>query len=121
MLRAGMTFLSLISFLAMSCDLVDPCGNSEVLRLPSPGGRAVAWIFVRDCGATTGYSVHVSVLPTSSTAPRDGGNAFIIGQRSGVSAEWGSPQDLTISYKPAGEIFKKESRVGEVSVTYRER
>jgi hypothetical protein len=86
----------------------------------SPDEHLVAWVFVRGCGATTTDSVQVSVLPASAGAPSDAGNTFIMEQGSNVVAEWPAARQLSISYEPLGEIFKKEVRVGEVSVSYRE-
>ncbi|MGG1679256.1 hypothetical protein ACIFOT_26545 [Neobacillus sp. NRS-1170] len=32
------------------------CGNQILKSVPSPGGDKVAYVFLRDCGATTNYS-----------------------------------------------------------------
>ena len=107
--------------LGIGCGLGDPCDNSQPIRVPSPDESAAAWVFVRDCGATTAKSVQVSVLPASDGAPREAGNTFIIGAESTVVAEWTAAGQLVISYEPLAEIFKREVRVGEVEVAYRER
>jgi hypothetical protein len=106
--------------LAAGCDLTEPCENAPIIDIPSPDKRLAAWVFVRDCGATTAKAVHVSVRPASAGLPRDPGNTLIIEQEATVVAEWVSPTQLLISYEPLGEIFKKESHVGEVAVSYLE-
>lgn len=120
MVRRNAIALLAVAILGAGCDL-DPCENSNLRRIPSPDQHWVAWIFVRGCGATTGNSVQVSVLRASATAPSDGGNVFIIEQDSGVATEWAAPRELAISYEPRGEVFKQETQIGEVSVSYRER
>ena len=119
MLRVrSLTFLA-IGVLGLGCNLTGPCENAQAIDISSPDGGLAAWVFVRDCGATTAKSVHVSILPTSDDPPRDAGNTFIIEQESTVIAEWPAPGQLLISYEPLGEVFKKESSVAGVVVSYR--
>jgi hypothetical protein len=105
--------------LGAGCDLTGPCENTPIIDIPSPDKRLAVWVFVRDCGATTAKGVHVSIRPASAGPPRDAGNTFIIEQETTVVAEWPAPGQLVISYEPLGEVFKKESHVGEVAVSYR--
>lgn len=107
--------------LGIGCGVIDPCENSQQSRVPSPDEEVAAWVFIRDCGATTAKSVQVSVVPASDGAPSEAGNTFIIGGESTVVAEWQAAGQLVISYEPLAEIFKREVRVGEVEVSYRER
>jgi hypothetical protein len=43
--------------------LEDLCGNDPISETPSPNGQMKVVVFQRDCGATTGFSTQVSVLP----------------------------------------------------------
>jgi hypothetical protein len=119
-LRANTLVFLAIALLGPGCNLTGPCENSQAIRVPSPDERLAAWVFVRSCGATTADSVQVSVLPASAAPPREAGNAFIIEHQSTVIAKWPAPRQLLISYEPLGEAFKKESQIGDVTVSYRE-
>jgi hypothetical protein len=119
-LRSNTLVFLALTVLGAGCELTGPCENSEGARIPSPDGRLAAWVFVRSCGATTADSVHVSVLPASATGTREVGNTFIIEDKSTVIAEWPAPRQLLVSYESLGRVFKKESQVGEVTVSYRE-
>lgn len=52
------------------------CGNDVIDDVASPSGRNHAVVFHRDCGATTGLSVQVSVLPAGKQLPNETGDAF---------------------------------------------
>lgn len=54
----------------------DLCGNRIVATIPSPDGNLKAVLFERDCGATTGFTEHVSVLRSGNTLPNDFGNIY---------------------------------------------
>jgi hypothetical protein len=43
----------------------------------APNGTLKAVTFRRDCGATTKYSVQVSILPAKKPLPNEGGNVFV--------------------------------------------
>src|SRR5438093_5481906 len=55
-----------------------PCQNDVVSTVWSPVGSTKAVAFIRNCGATTGFSTHVSVLPGSSDLPNQAGNVLVI-------------------------------------------
>jgi hypothetical protein len=71
-----------------------PCGNTIVGRQLSPDKNWKAVVFSRDCGATPGFSTHVSVLQVSRKLPDEGGNLFIADTDHGraASAAWGGPR-----------------------------
>jgi hypothetical protein len=57
------------------------CGNEELQSLVGPDGRHRAVAFQRDCGATTGFSRQLSVLPAAAALPNEGGNVLAFGER----------------------------------------
>ncbi len=66
---------------AVSC--LNPCGNEQVETIPSPTHKWSAVVFIRDCGATTGFSTQISILRTGDVLPNEGGNVLVLGDRSG--------------------------------------
>jgi hypothetical protein len=107
-----------------------PCGNDFVSEHKSPNGREKAVVFVRSCGATTGFVTEVSVLPSNAGVPWGWGNAVAIGDDPNhpaprnnnwtieVHIEWESDRLLKIAF-PKEAIAKKYSeRVGTVVIEY---
>lgn len=106
----------------------EPCGNTDLVDVPSPDGARHAVVFTRDCGATTGFSTQVSVLRTGQR-PRGGGNALILdddhghapappGQGPAVAVRWLAPTELELRYDGRARVFTAVSHVGGVAVTY---
>jgi hypothetical protein len=60
------------------------CGESNESEIASPSKAYVAMVFVRNCGATTGYVTHVN-LRTATDIFRSGDSGVIHGGRSGCS------------------------------------
>ena len=52
------------------------CGNTPIVEEPAPGGKFRAVVFERDCGATTGFSTNISIIPARSPLPNEQGNVF---------------------------------------------
>ncbi len=106
----------------------DDCVNLTVIRSQSPDGSHDATLFQRNCGATTGYSTHISVLDHGAS-PSRGGNAFVADNDHGAAAtgSWGSawaevkwlaPDHLLIRYATRSRIFAQQSEVSGVRITY---
>jgi hypothetical protein len=81
------------------------CGNRVVAEALSPNGRWKAVVFVRDCGATTSWATHVSILkPNAVLRGRDAGNVFHLdgggpaGNPTLVTVGWDELNRLTIAY-----------------------
>jgi hypothetical protein len=103
------------------------CGNKIITEVPSPDGKLKAVSFVRDCGATTGFSTQVSIIPADSYLPNEAGNAFTSDGNHGAAASgsaggppvglsWASSQELFIAHHPGARVFRAESRVSGVAV-----
>lgn len=105
------------------------CGNQIISSLDAPGGGRSAVLFQRHCGATTGFSTQISVLPAGGQ-PGDSGNALRadagheatvrVGAWGGPWAEmrWVSPRDLLIRYAAGARLFAREEQVGDVHIRY---
>jgi hypothetical protein len=80
---AGIAVVGLagIAMLGAGAFAGEMCGNEELSNLPAPDGRHRAVVFQRDCGATTGFSRQVSILPATQALPNEGGNVLAFGDR----------------------------------------
>jgi hypothetical protein len=54
----------------------DLCGNQVTQEVSSPSGNYRAIVFEFDCGATTGFSTQVSILPANKKLKNETGNIF---------------------------------------------
>src|SRR5690606_17537649 len=90
------------------------CGNQLVNQIESPNRQYKAVIFTRDCGATTGFSTHVSLMKTSDKLENNPGNIFIASGREAVElneiggplviAQWTNNSELLIEATDGIEI-----------------
>jgi hypothetical protein len=105
------------------------CANERLVDRPSPDGRWHAVVFQRDCGATTGVSTQVSVLPAGDSLRNEGGNAFtsdddhgaapaVAGGGPTVSTRWIAPDTLEVRFHPRSRVFTREEKVGAVAIRY---
>jgi hypothetical protein len=113
-------FASLI--VLMGCTEVG-CDNEAPAEHVSPDGQWKYVSFDRNCGATTGSNLQISVLPASKSFPRGAANAFIADDNHGATRfvaqpEWLSGRKLRIAYSQKARVFKKEAAVGPVEIEY---
>jgi hypothetical protein len=94
----------------------------------SPDGSHIAVLFQRDCGATTGFSTQISILGTGDKLS-GGGNAFRADDDHGIAraGDWGgswaemkwlSPDHLLIRYAAKSRLFKQDTNVSRVRISY---
>jgi hypothetical protein len=112
---------------ALGCD-ESLCGNRIAQEVASPGGTFRAVVFERDCGATTGFSTQISILPATGRLKNETGNVFVAEGKKGVpldsrgamhiTAEWRGDNALIVSYPSAAQVFQKVSDYQGVRVTY---
>lgn len=88
----------------------DPCGNTVKAEIKSPDGKFVATAFIRNCGATTGYSPQVHLRPVGEPVA-EGGNIFIGDHSDEIEIEWASPTQLII-YSNCEVIQHEKSHQG---------
>ena len=107
----------------------DLCGNDVLEEALSPSKQYKAVIFRRSCGATTGFSTHVSVLPQTSGIDNSSGNVLRTDTNHGgapsspnggplVHATWVSNNELQLVYHPLARAFTAASKIGEVRITH---
>jgi hypothetical protein len=110
-----------LSIAARGC--LDPCGNKVLVETPSPGNEKRAVLFQRDCGATTDFSIHLSVLNRSEALPRSAGNVFVADADHGkvamdVHTRWESSDHLIVDFPAPARVLQKRERANGVRVSY---
>ncbi len=102
----------------------DLCANEVYAEVLSPDKTHRAVVFQRDCGATTGFSTHISVLGLGEELANESGNVFIAdGQPAKEAAEfrWLTNNELRIRRILDGSEYKAEQIAGplnKISVSY---
>jgi hypothetical protein len=102
-----------------ACGELDLCENDVSQRIVSPSGQRTALVFARDCGATTGFNTHLSLLSGDEKLPSDvGGNAFVYGKHLPLRVEWISDTELRVSGSSGVDAIKRKRRVDGVDIRY---
>ncbi|HKQ74678.1 MAG TPA: DUF5412 family protein [Blastocatellia bacterium] len=109
----------MLRFLLITCCLVPvgcgiPCHNEIKQELVSPDGRYTATAFIRDCGATTGFSPQVYLRRTGKTLAATG-NVFIGNHSNEIMVRWLSANELEIA--SPGEVVRSMKEFEGVRVT----
>lgn len=94
----------------------DICGNEIVQKLPSPNGDKVAYIFQRDCGATTGTSYQLSLLDSDEELPNESGNTFVSNKQ--FQIKWMTNGKLRVNYKKSSETHEMNKIVNWTKIEY---
>ncbi|MGH7627292.1 MAG: hypothetical protein ACREOJ_18495 [Gemmatimonadaceae bacterium] len=104
------------------------CGNEVRSSAVAPDGRHVAVLFQRDCGATTGDNLELSLVQATER-PQGGGNTFIVDAPardsiatgslvSLVTVHWISASALQVRYDRRLRVFRQETQVDGIAVSY---
>jgi hypothetical protein len=107
-----------------ACVLNDLCGNDVRSDLESPDRSRRAIVFVRDCGATTGFSTQVSVIWKGEKFGNESGNVFVADDDHGAVSEmtvrvrWEASDALVIQYPPKARIFFQTIRAHGTRIRY---
>lgn len=133
--RAGLLIVALLAALggivmAVASLLDGLCANTLVERILAPDGRREAVLFARNCGATTGYSTHVSVFAAGDSLPNEAGNVFAADLADGgTPAPWGGPMvelrwteanALVVRHDPLARIPTAEEETDGIQITYQQ-
>jgi hypothetical protein len=99
----------------------DFCANQIYQEVYSADRTLKAVVFQRDCGATTGFSTQVSVLPAGETLGNDvAGNLYIANGRpadSRLLLQW-TPQRSILIQGHVTDAIKQETMIEGVAVSY---
>jgi hypothetical protein len=107
--------LSMLTGLLIGCSL---CGNQIGYEEQSSSGKLRAVAFERDCGATTGFTTQISILPNKQKLPNEPGNVFIAEGDLKIRIKWEAEDKLVIAYPPKAKIYLKRETQSGVSVRY---
>lgn len=107
------------------------CVNKVHQSASSPDNVYRVMLFDRDCGATTGYSTHISILKINEALNDDGGNVFIADDDHGravrhseykslinISVRWVDNSTVQVKYDKNARIFTEKDRVGDIRIEY---
>ena len=123
--RFATKLLMVVSALAAGgCSMGNGQCNNKVLRVvPSPSGSSSAVIFVRGCGATTGYSLQLSLLD-AGREPEEKGNVLIVDgvpiSAKAIDVAWRDRSTLAVRIPKGARVFLKNESIGTAHVDFSE-
>ena len=108
----------------------DMCGNVVVAEYPSPDASTRVVVFVRNCGATTDFSTHASLLGPDTRLANSVGDLFAADTDHGaapsgpnggpeVRVRWEGPTAMVLEHQERARVFRAEQHVAKVNVTYK--
>jgi len=101
------------------------CGNEIERSVTSPNGEYKAVVFSRSCGATTGFSAHISVIEHDKELPNDGGNVFVATLNNASLrplVRWQDNDSIKIDASGVDKVFKAKTHIKKptaVTIDYR--
>lgn len=106
------------------------CENQPIQSIDSPDGSKKVVMFSTDCGATSGWSVHASILDEDKEVNSESvGNAIRINSNQGrawpkddqgrpvIRAVWETSTSVTLKYSSNSEVFYQKSEIDGVQIT----
>jgi hypothetical protein len=122
-MRKGVALFEFACLIVMMGCARSGCDNEALSEHVSPDGHWKYVSFDRNCGATTGSNLQISVLPASKSLPSGAANAFIADDNQSATRfvaqpQWLSSRKLRIAYSPKARVFKKEASVGPIEIEY---
>jgi uncharacterized protein DUF5412 len=86
-----------IGYLIVMLGCSSPCGNEIVSQTPSPDGKLVATVFVRDCGAATKAATWVTLHGPSENYGKKSSMVFTASQEQRIVVSWNDSSNLSIN------------------------
>jgi hypothetical protein len=105
-----------VLFFLNACVSFDPCGNSILNSIPSPSGKFNAVLFKRDCGATTGFSTHLSILQASEALDNQAGKIAVFDELPSIDIKWRDERHLVVRHPATASVFLFEKKFGDIQI-----
>jgi hypothetical protein len=110
--------LSLPALALLSACSGELCGNDPLTAEESPDKKHVAMVFLRDCGATTGFSTQVSILDAPGKLQNQPGNILVVEGKHPCSVRWEGNNKLVISGLDSAKEFLKLAEYKGIEIKY---
>lgn len=109
--------------------LPSPCANQQLAEHLSPDNRMKVIVFERDCGATTGFSTHASLLPRTAVLENEVGNIFVAdmdpakylsnpARAPELHVKWLTSDRVTLAHHSEARVVVAETKRGGVTVLH---
>ncbi len=117
-------FLAVLFNLSGCSDL---CENTIDYTVYSKDGNHIAYVFERNCGATTGFSTQISVLNSQKKLKNNDGNLFIadngvanVSDIGTIATEviWKDNNHIIVRYDGKAKVFKKVKNLQGIKIQY---
>ncbi|RIK26600.1 MAG: hypothetical protein DCC55_39880 [Chloroflexi bacterium] len=122
---SGLALCSLATLVMLVWLVSGMCDITMIQRVRySPSQERKLVVFERNCGATTGFTTHVSVLAAERELPNQQGNLFVMDghpQWTQVTATWIDEDQVLIRYPTGPTVYKSNERFWRTKVTYEPR
>ena len=125
-MKKFLQFIFFVLFIGIfsSCDF--GAKNILIKEILSPVGENKVVIFQRDAGATTGFSIQVSVLKSNKNLKNsDKGNIFVIaGNKTDFESgklfdiSWLDEKTLNITLHSDKKVYKQVEKLENISIQY---
>lgn len=87
--------------------------------IPSPDGIKSIVVFEKECGATVGFNTQVSIAPAQGAFSAERYPPYVVSGPQEVLARWLGDEAVEVNIIPGAErTFKREERVGNVTIVY---
>lgn len=129
LIRSVATFLILLGILFAIVldglnDLSDEmCATTIFDQSPSPSGKLTAVLYEIDCGATTGFNRHISIVSVDTDLkkknPNLGTSPFALRGDPNVKMRWPNSDQLEIQYPESASVIRAEGKSKGVLLDYK--
>jgi hypothetical protein len=122
------THVAALALLLGGCSLEGGCGDRVIEAKPDFDGNLIAYRYVRNCGATTGFSTNIAIGKRGEkadaaqlifTADSNHGAADMQGDAVWVEMRWTRPHRLSVAYAKAARVFRSDAHVQGAAIFYR--
>jgi hypothetical protein len=93
------------------------CVNQAFYGLPSPDGKAIAFIFHRSCTSPTALTTEVSLMPFHDSLRGDPGNVLSIAGERDVKVSWHGPTILWVT-GVQGATYQRPGPIDGITIEF---